>query len=217
MSYQKLPAICIFASSIVFLITILVFQIVLGPESSPDGAPTVADRGAHLMENKSGYLAFWTAESLAMGVIAASAFVLAFRGSGPVGSSLGWSLFGTGSLANVAMYAFVMGAYFPAASVSADMPVHLEIATASAFAIFYIANAIAFTGAGLVFVSLLGAPDRPVPVWLSAIGAIAGFSVLVTAAFGLMTGTDTMMLMGPGALLGYILIGIVGLQIARKG
>ncbi len=65
--------------AVVFVITILVFQIVLGPESAPETSSGTVTRSASLLENKASYLIFWTAEAITMGILAASAFVLAFR------------------------------------------------------------------------------------------------------------------------------------------
>ncbi len=111
------------------------------------------------------------------------------------------------------MYAFVLGAYFVVARVAAETPVLYEIAEASAFAIFYIANVIAFLGAAIVFLSFLSQEERLLPLWLSAIGLVASASAAVFGAFGLATGNDTMMFMGPGALLGYLVMGVLGWRI----
>ena len=151
-----------------------------------------------------------------MGVLAASAFVLAFRGPQIVGSPLGWSLLGVGSLANIGMYAFVMGSYFVVATVAAENPVPYEAAKAAAYAIFNIANGLAFLGVAIVLIGFCFSEQRLLPVWFSVIGAIAGITKFLVAAYGLLTMREMMMIMAPGVLLGYITLGIIGVRIIRS-
>lgn len=201
------------AGAVIFFLTIVLMPIVLGSESTPATSAGTAERAAHLLAEKATYLLFWTAEALTMGLITASAFVLAFRGDRAIGSSFGWSLFGVGSLANIGMYTFVMGSYYVAATVAEDMPVLYEIAEAAAFAAFNIANAIAFFGVTLVMLSLAPSHSRLLPAWLAGLGVVASISASLAATVGLATGSDTMLWMGPGALLGYLILGFVGLRI----
>lgn len=203
-------------SAIVFFVTIAVWPFFLGSDSSPDTATSSAARAAHLIAEKSSYLALWTAESLTMSLLAASAFVVAFRGPNSLGSSLGWSLLGVGSLANIGMYAFVMGSYFVVASIAAEDPVPYEAAKSAAFAIFNIANAVAFAGLGLVLFSFTKMANALFPKWLSVIGLLTCLSTVLGTTYGLITDTDLLMLLGPGALLGYILIGLIGYRLTKS-
>ncbi|MEM7280800.1 MAG: hypothetical protein AAF438_04150 [Pseudomonadota bacterium] len=195
--------------------TVVVWPLILGPESSPDTASSVTSRAAHLLAKQGVYLAFWTAESLAMCLLAASAFVIAFRGPPSFGPPLGWSLLGVGSLANVGMYPFVMGVYFVAAAIVPNDPSPYESAKAAAFAIFNIANAVAFLGLGMILASFVGSTYRLLPAWLGGLGSLACFTVVVSATYGLLTSTDMMIFMGPGVVLGYLLVGVIGFRITQ--
>ncbi|MEM9840741.1 MAG: hypothetical protein AAF830_16525 [Pseudomonadota bacterium] len=208
MKELKTAGIGLVVCAIVFFITIAVWPFIMGPQSTPDTAGGSVARAAHLVAEKQHYLSLWTAESLAMGILAACAFVIGFRGPAQVGSPLGWALLGVGSLANIAMYPFVMGSYFVVAEIAAENVVPYESAKAAAFAIFNIANALAFLGLAFVLLS----PQTLLPRWLGVIGGVAGLVTFGGATFGLLTGEDMMIFMGPGALLGYILLGIVGVR-----
>ncbi|MEL6829210.1 MAG: hypothetical protein AAFO63_03635 [Pseudomonadota bacterium] len=207
------PGVGLIISAVVFFITIAIWPLFLGAESSPETASSSASRAAHLLAEKSHYLALWTVESMTMGLLAASAFVLAFRGPAKVGSPIGWSLLGVGSLANIAMYAFVMGSYFVVATIAAENPLPYEAAKAAAYAIFNIANGLAFLGVAILLVGYCLSDERMLPRWVSIIGAVACLITFLTAFYGLLKARELMMLMAPGALLGYILLGVIGVRI----
>lgn len=213
MNSLKAPGVGLIVSAVVFFITIAIWPLLLGPESSPETAGSSASRAAHLIAEKSHYLTLWTAESITMGLLAASAFVFAFRGSTQIGSPLGWSLLGVGSLANIGMYAFVIGSYFVVAKIASEDPVPYEAAKAAAYAIFNIANGLAFLGVAMILIGYCFSNERLLPLWLSVIGAATCATTFLAATYALLTAQEMMMFMGPGVLLGYIVLGIIGARI----
>ncbi|NQY14166.1 MAG: hypothetical protein HRT81_09945 [Henriciella sp.] len=202
--------------SFVFICTIILFLTVLAPPSNADGSPiTLGQRGDDLLARAAFFKLYWTIEAVAMGILTAGAFLIAFRGNLGSWSALGFGLLGVGSLANIAMYSFVLGTYFAVAGVAETQPILLEAANASALAIFFVANALAFLGVAILFAMGISGPASPLPRWANVVGTFAGILVFAAACAGPIVGAGIMSIAGPGALTGYALLVWMGLKLFR--
>lgn len=196
-------------ASALFIATITLYLTVIVPGGSGGEVATAVERrAADLLDRRGLYTAYWMIEALAMGVLGAAALV--FATSAPRGR-FGWALFAVGCIANLAMYAFVLGAYFPAAQVASSTPALFELANEAGLAIFFVANALAFSGLALVFFAeMTNRAGLPRPV--AAIGLVCAVIVVGAVVAGPFVGSRVMILAGPMAAVGYAILVIAGLR-----
>lgn len=216
---QRLGAWAFGAGSIAFIFTIASYTLIYGrPDASgPGGEITIADSAAHMLGNRALIRAIWIAEMLAVTAHAAGGFLLASRrATRETLAPAGWVLLGIGSTAYLAMYATMLGAYWPASAAVSGTPAVLEAANEQAVAAFLIANVPINLGLALVFAAEARLAGRVVPAWLAWIAALCATFVLAVMLYVLAIagGMAEVMIAAPLAGLLFVISGVFGIRLA---
>lgn len=206
------------AGSLAYLVTIILYVVVYGrPEGTgPEGAITLGDKAAYLQANWILAKSMWLVEFLATVTLAIAGFMLRDRrheATALVPGKLAWTIVGVAALSLLPMYALMLGGYPTAAEVVASQPQLFGVLDEITLFIFHAGNALLFIG----FAAAFHAESRAatLPAWLGISGMLLAL-VAAISAIALLLGVNGLAFLAPLGLLAFLLVGCLGIAIARQ-